>query len=130
MSTNKELANYRLSQAGECLNDAKMAFENGSFKNSANRSYYCVFHCMRSLLALEQVDFKKHSAVISHFRKNYIKTEIFETKLSDILDLLFDARAASDYDDFYVISKEETENQITNAEYFLEQVKTHLEKQA
>jgi len=129
MLTNKDLAIYRLSQADECLNDAKMALENGSYKNAANRSYYCVFHCMRSLLALEQVDFKKHSAVISHFRKNYIKTEIFETQLSDTLELLFEVRAASDYDDFYVVNKGDIEKQIKSAEYFFDQIAEYLHKQ-
>ena len=79
--TNKDLSNYRLETAEECLNAAKLLIIDEKYRDATNRSYYCVFHCMRSVLALENVDFKKHTAVISHFRHNYIKTEKFEKRL-------------------------------------------------
>jgi uncharacterized protein (UPF0332 family) len=80
-------------------------------------------------LALREVDFKKHSAVISFFRNNYIRTQIFDVTLSAILSKLFQIRNDSDYIDFVVISKKEVEEQIDNAEYFLNQIKAYLEKQ-
>ena len=129
MSTNKDLSNYRLEQAGRCLRTAKLNFTDDDYKSAANRSYYCVFHCIRSLLALEQVDFKRHTGVISHFREKYISTGIFETKLSDVLGMLFKVRSRCDYDDFYLMSKQEISEQIENAEYFLEQVKAYLDSQ-
>jgi uncharacterized protein (UPF0332 family) len=84
---------------------------------------------MRSVLALKGVDFKKHSAIIAHFRENYIKTGIFDKSLSDILGKLFTVRTESDYDDFYVISKTEITAQIENAEYFLEKITDYLKSQ-
>ena len=127
MPTEKDLSKYRLEQAAQCLKDAKMLLENDSCKSAANRSYYCVFHSMRSLLALENLDFKRHKGIISHFRKTYIKSKILGERLSDILDDLFGVRSASDYDDFYLISKQETTEQIANAEYFYTQIKAYLE---
>ena len=129
MPTNKELSKYRLEQAERCLKSAKTLLNDEDYKSTANRSYYCVFHCMRSLLALENLDFKRHSGVISYFREKYIKTKIFDTKLSSILDVLFQIRSSSDYDDFYIVSKEDITEQIANAEYFLSQIKTYLERQ-
>ena len=61
---------------------------------------------MRSVLALENVDYKKHSAVIAHFREKYIKTNIFDKRLSDIITTLFRLRGKSDYDDFYIVQKQ------------------------
>jgi uncharacterized protein (UPF0332 family) len=84
---------------------------------------------MRSILALEAVDFKHHSAVISHFRKNYVKTGIFDTKMSDILGELFTVRGKCDCMDFYVISKEQANEQIESAEYFLGEVRKYFDKQ-
>jgi len=46
--------------------------------------------------------------------------------LSDILSDLFQIRGESDYDDFYVLNKNDVEIQIKNAEYFLEQIKVYL----
>jgi len=81
---------------------------------------------MRCVLALENADYKKHSAVISHFRKEYIKTNKIDVSLSDILTTLFRIRNESDYDDFTEMNKNEIEKQIINAEYFLEQIKIFL----
>lgn len=122
----KALSQVRLEHAFECLDAAKKLLETNIYKGAANRSYYAVFHAMRSVLAFDEIDMKHHSGVISEFRKLYIKTGVFETKLSEIISLLFDARTESDYDDFYIISKKEVIEQINNAEYFLGLVKKYL----
>lgn len=90
----------------------------GNYESAANRSYYAVFHAMRAVLAFDEIDMKRHSGVISEFRRRYIKTEIFETRMSEIISVLFDVRTDSDYDDFFVISKADTAAQIENAAYF------------
>jgi len=126
MQHNKELSKYRLEQAERCLKSAKTLLSDEDYKGAANRSYYCVFHCMRSVLAIESIDFKSHSAVISHFRKGYIKTKKLDVLLSDVLADLFQIRNESDYDDFYILRKNDVEEQIKNAEYFLEQIKVFL----
>ena len=63
---------------------------------------------MGAVLAFDEIDMKRHSGVISEFRRRYIKTEIFETRMSEIISVLFDVRTDSDYDDFFVISKADT----------------------
>jgi len=126
MQHNKELSQYRLEQAERCLKSAKTLLLDEDFKGSANRCYYCVFHSMRSVLALENIDFKSHSAVIAHFRKGYIKTKYVDVLLSEILADLSQIRTGSDYNDYYIISKEDVEEQIESTEYFLEQIKKYL----
>lgn len=54
---------YRLETASQCIISAKAPIEIADYKGAANRSYYAVFHCMRSVLALCSIDFSKHSAV-------------------------------------------------------------------
>ena len=107
-----ELSKYRLEQAERCLQSAKTLLSDEDYKGAANRSYYCVFHCMRSVMALESVDFKSHSAVISYFRKEYIKTNKLDVLLSDMLTDLFQIRTESDYDDFYILSKTTLKNKL------------------
>ncbi len=123
-----ELSKYRYEQAQQCIKSAKLLAAAEDYKGAANRSYYAVFHAMRSVLALESKDFSKHSGVSAYFRKEYIKTEIFEVELSDIISSAFDVRSNSDYDDFYVISKEEVEEQIANAVKFCDVVKEFLDR--
>ena len=104
----------------------KALIEISDYKGAANRSYYAVFHCMRSVLALCAVDFSKHSAVGAYFRKEYIKTGIFDVSMSDIISEAFDIRSDSDYNDYFVISKKEVEEQISNAQYFYDRVEEYV----
>jgi Uncharacterized conserved protein related to C-terminal domain of eukaryotic chaperone, SACSIN len=122
----KELSKYRMDQARQCIRSAKALVEIEDFKGAANRSYYAIFHAMRSVLALDGKDFSKHSGVSAYFRKEYIKTGIFAVELSDIVSMAFEIRSNSDYDDFYVISVEEVNEQIENAIKFCDMVESYL----
>jgi len=84
-----ELSAYRLEEAERCLRSAKLLYEAEDYKSSVNRSYYCVHNAMRSVFALQGKDYKKHSALMSFFRSEYIKTKIFSDKMSDVLRDLF-----------------------------------------
>jgi uncharacterized protein (UPF0332 family) len=121
-----DTAMYRLETSKKFLNTSLVTIETKDYKTSANRSYYAVFHAVRSLLALDKKDFKRHSGIINEFRKLYIKTRILDSKLSDILSELFDVRNSSDYDDFYVINKTEVLEQYNNAIYFVNEVEKYL----
>ena len=124
-----ELSEYRYKQAQQCIRSAKVLVEAGDYKGAANRSYYAIFHAMRSVLALENKDFSKHSGVSAYFRKGYIKTGLFDVELSDIISSAFDVRSNSDYDDFYVVSKDEVEEQIANAIKFCDAIRGFLNRQ-
>jgi uncharacterized protein (UPF0332 family) len=123
------LARLRFENAGRCLKSAHVLLGENDYKSAANRSYYAIFYAIRAVLALDGKDYKKHSAVIAHFRKEYIKTGHFQTEFSAVISELFEVRTDSDYDDFFVISKEEVIDQIRNAERFLEAVGVFLIKQ-
>ena len=127
MQHTKDMSNYRLEQAKQCLKSAKTLVDTNDYKGAANRSYYAVFHAMRSVLALQNVDFGRHSAVISHFRREYIKVGIFSVELSDIIESLFTVRNKCDYDDFYVIGKNDVMEQIILAAHFLDAIQSYLE---
>jgi uncharacterized protein (UPF0332 family) len=125
-SVSENLAKFRLHQAGECLQTAKKILVDGDFKSAANRSYYCIFHAMRAVQALDKFDSKKHSGVIDNFRKDYIRTGIFSGKFSKVIGKAFEVRLESDYEDFYVISKSKVTAQVENAEIFLEAVEKYV----
>jgi len=58
------LSEHRFEQAASCIKQAKILIDAYEYKGAANRSYYAVFHAIRSVLALEGRDFGKHTAVI------------------------------------------------------------------
>ena len=128
MVNNKnELSKYRLEKALEDLKSAEVLFQNNLYKQSINRSYYSIFHATRAILALDMFDSKKHSGVIAYFNQNYIATSKFESKYSKILMGVQKIRNSSDYDDFYVVSKEEAEMQINNAKEFVVKIKQYID---
>jgi uncharacterized protein (UPF0332 family) len=104
-----ELSIYRLTKAEECIKAGNSLLSDSLYTHSVNRSYYAIFHTIRALLAMDGVDFKKHSAIIAYFQQHYIKTGIFERIYSDYAKSAFSIRTESDYEDFYVVTKKEAE---------------------
>ena len=122
----QELSKLRLENAKSLLLTAKNLIDFGDYKSSANRSYYAIFNAMRAELALLGIDHKKHSGVIADFRLNFIKTGVFDMKLSDIITGLLDVRSQSDYNDFFLISKDEVSAQLENAIFFVNAIEKNL----
>ena len=69
---------------------------------------------------------KKHSGVIAEFNRNYIKTDVFDKRFSKIISKAFQIRNRSDYEDFYVVAKEDVAQQIDNAKEFLDVVTEYI----
>lgn len=70
-----DLCRYRLEKAKKCMQSAKLLEQSEDYCSAANRSYYSIFHCIRSLLALEGIDFSKHSGVMAYFQKIMLNRE-------------------------------------------------------
>ena len=122
----KVSVNVRLEKARECLKDAERNLKDNAYAVAANRSYYCIYHAIRSVLITIGAAYKSHSGNISEFRRSFIKTGIFPVEYSDIIGRAFDVRNDSDYEDFYVISKEEVVEQTQNARKFLTAIEDYI----
>ena len=64
--------------------------------------------------------------MIAEFRRLYVKTVVFDGDMSKTISVLFDVRTESDYDDFFIISKEEVVQQVESAQHFLGKVNEYL----
>ena len=122
----RDLSKARFDLARVCLHTAKVNRDISDYRAAANRSYYAIFHSMRAVLALEEVDMSKHSGVMAEFRKRYLKTELLDRNLSAIITQAFEVRNASDYDDFYIVAKEDVDQQIDNAIQFMRAIGNYL----
>lgn len=123
-----DLINYRLSAAHEKLTSAKLLLEAGLYKDSVGRSYYAIFSAIRATLAIKQVDFSKHAGVIAYFQKEFIKTGIFDKKYSKYLQQAFQIRNSCDYDDFFIVSKQDAEEQYERAVEILVVIEAYIDK--
>ncbi len=123
-----ELVKYRLEMAKERLDSSKLLLDNGSYKDAIGRSYYAIFTSVRALLARDGVDFSKHAGAISYFQKEYIKTGIFDVKYSKYISEAFQIRNNTDYADFFIVAKEDAEEQYCRAVEFHELIENYLKE--
>ena len=78
------------------------------------------------MLALEPIAFKKHKDTLAYFNKNYVHTGMFPSEIGRKIARLEVIRHKSDYDDFYIASRDEAEQQILIAEQVYELVKAYI----
>ena len=121
------LSKYRFETAEDDLETARILFEAGKWKAALNRSYYAIFHALRSVIALDEFDTKKHSTVIAYFNQKYVKTGVFDPGVSKLVTSAFELRGDADYQDFYVVPREDVQTQIDNAGQIIDMVKSYLD---
>jgi uncharacterized protein (UPF0332 family) len=115
-----------IQKAAQSLKAATLLFDDGYYDFSASRSYYAMFYCAEALLFTKGLSFSKHSAVISFFGKEFVKTKTMPEKLHTFLREAFDLRRVGDYETMLGVSKEDAEECIRRAEEFFKATKTHL----
>ncbi len=115
-----------MNNAQETLDTAKLCMEYKRYKDAINRCYYAAFYAVKAVLALEEVDFKRHKDAVAYFNQNYIATNIFEREIGKRLGRLKRKRETSDYDDFYVASYDEAKEQYDAAEIIVNSVRQFL----
>ena len=125
--TFEDVARYKFEQAEDDLETAKILLAAGKYKAANNRAYYSCFHAVDAVLAKEPIAFKKHKDTLSYFNKNYIHTEIFPRNIGRKISRLEIIRHKSDYDTFYIASKDDATEQIEVAEEVVKLVKKYLE---
>ena len=83
-----DLSKYRLEQAIETIDVADLCLEKGHYKDAINRAYYAAFYAVKSVLALDDIDFKRHKDVVVYFNQNYVATEKYDKEIGRNLSRL------------------------------------------
>ena len=123
-----DLCIYRMRSAIETLGVSALCLESQHYKDSINRSYYAAFYAVKAVLALEEVDFKRHKDAVAYFNKTYVATDIFQREIGKKLGRLKQERETSEYDDFYIASSTDAEEQYAAAELIIVEVKKYLDR--
>ena len=122
----KDLVRYRYERASEELENAKTMLDTGKFKMALNRSYFSIFHGMRAVNVLDEFDSSKHSGVIAHFNQYHVKTGDFSKEASKIIRTASEMREHADYEDFFIASRQDAEDQVEKARLFYQFVTDYL----
>ena len=125
--TRRDLVLYRLEVAKSDIKSAKILLDAGECRGANNRAYYGIYHAISAIHALDGNAYKRHKDALANFNKNYIKTEIFPRILGR--KIAEEIRHASDYDDFYIATREEAEEQIDTAVELVEKIEEYVLKE-
>lgn len=122
----KDLAKYKLERAEEEYQTAELLFANDKLKAANNRAYYAIYFAITAVLCFEPIAFKKHKDTIAYFNQHYVHADKFPKELGRAISKAAKVRHASDYDDFYIASREEAEKQIQTAGNLIELVRKYI----
>ena len=123
----KALLRYRLEQADESLESAKLLYEHQKFRSAISRAYYAMFYAVLALLANQTSTTSKHSGVISMFDRDFVKTGRFDKIFSKWLHDAFDLRQRADYREMFEIDASRTQEIIEHASKFVAEIRNKLE---
>ncbi len=79
----RSLVTYRLQQADECLDAARVLLEKRLNRPVVNRAYYAMFYAGLGLLATRMLGSSKHAGVLSLFGQHFVKTGEFPDLLTN-----------------------------------------------
>ncbi len=119
IGTRKDMALHRLQVAREDLETAQLLFRENKYRAANNRAYYAIYHAIDTVLSMYGVAFKRHKDTLGHFNKNYVAAGLFPRDLGRRIVKAEEIRHNSDYDPFYVASKDVTKQQIETAEHLI-----------
>lgn len=124
------LVRLRMERAAELLEEAKRLLKDGSFKSANNRAYYSIEKAVNALLVDKHIEVSTHNGAMKMFNMEYVRPEnaFFTQEDYRCISKSERVRNASDYDDFYVTSKSECEQQVMSAEAFLKKTKEYFEE--
>lgn len=120
-----DLMKYRLKTAESDLRVAKSLIQSKEYRAANNRAYYAIFHAISAVHALDGKAYKKHKDAIANFNRDYVKTEIFPRDIGRKISRAEEIRHASDYDDFYMADKKETQELADTAEELIRMVENY-----
>ena len=124
--TQRDLVLYRIETSKSDIKAAEILLNAREFRGANNRAYYGIYHAVSAIHALDGNAYKRHKDALANFNKNYVKTEIFPRKLGKRIGESEEIRHASDYDDFYIATREEAEEQIQTAKELVKLVEEYV----
>ena len=126
------LAKVRMDRAKELLTESKELLIKEAYKSANNRAFYAIEKSVKALLATKEIEVMTHNGGLKQFNFLFIFNGdgTFTSEDYQKIARAEQIRNASDYDDFYVASKEETRQQVENAEYLVRKIGEYIGKES
>jgi len=121
------LIQSRMEQARAALEEADILFSlSKTTFGAVNRAYYAMFYAVLALLQQIGKIPRKHSGALALFDSEFVKKGVFPKELSRHLHNAFKSRQVSDYQSVEPICREDAEEILKNAQFFVRTVEEYL----
>ncbi|MFA6990403.1 MAG: HEPN domain-containing protein [Candidatus Gastranaerophilaceae bacterium] len=115
-----------LNKSKDSLRGAFALFDSGLYAFAVSRAYYAMFYLAEAILLNEDFNYSKHSAVISAFGNNFIKTGKIPVQFHRYLIDGQSLRNIADYDVATTIEEDEAKTEIEHTQEFIDFAEAYL----
>jgi len=122
----EEYITYRIKNAKETLDSAKILITHSKWNSAINRLYYSCFYIVSDLLFKQGITAKTHQGLRNQFNKHFILTGIFPKEFGELYSTLLDWRYQGDYGDLFDFSEDQVLPMLSFTEGFLLQAESYL----
>ena len=128
MSSPPEIKLY-MDRARTALQQSSDNLGLGHYDVATSRAYYAMFYAATALLLSQGISRSKHSGVHSAFGQYFVKPGLIEPQYSRMLVNAFRLRLDSDYEVSPSLNKVLAEDNLRDAEQFVERAETYLQQE-
>lgn len=118
-NVHKDIARHRLAKAHKNLSAARVPFQQGLYRHAVAEGYYTELTALRSLLAALHLDSHRHEGVITLFHQHLVQKKKFPRIFNKTIPKLKKLREDATYADKVIVTAEEAEEEISEAQEFL-----------
>ena len=129
IGTKEDLARYRIDMAKNTLKSAIALRDIEDYRGANNRAYYAIYYAISAVHALAGKAYKKHKDALSNFNKNYVNEGKFPKKYGRQINTAESIRHESDYDDFYIATKNDVLQMIETATELIDLIEEYCEQE-
>ncbi len=119
-----------MDESAVALSDAELLLANGRYQGATTRAYYAAFHALQALLLTKGLEAKSHHGVAYLFRLHFVKTQIIDSKYSQILARTQKYREEADYHHTMEFSQTQAEDTLREVKELIvaleKQIRNHL----
>jgi uncharacterized protein (UPF0332 family) len=123
-----EVALY-IKRSHEMLEVAGHNLAHGFYGSAINRAYYAIFYAANALLTTHGISRSRHSGVIATFRQRFVKSGLIEARYSDVYGRVMENKHVSDYEIELPVEPQVAEDDLRDAQRFVERVEQHLREE-
>jgi len=124
---NPDIKAYLL-KADEAFREMETLKANGLFAGAVIRGYYAIFNAACAMLSSINLTYSKHSAVISFFGKEFVKSGKVDPEFHTILREAFELRRDAEYDIYSEIDEIAAKVILEFATNFINMAKEYLKE--